>query len=46
MYVGLFLLNAIEWNKNPCEIIPVSKVENIPLHLWITTFIKTKAYFW
>lgn len=38
MYVGLFLLNAIDWNKNPCGIIPVSTVEKALLHLWIAIF--------
>lgn len=45
IYVGLFLLNAIDWNKNPCGIIPVSRVENVPPHLWIAAFFKTKACF-
>lgn len=42
MCVGLFLLNAIDWNKNPCGIIPVSTVEYGPPNLWIATFLKQK----
>ena len=42
MCVGLFLLDAIDWHKNPCGIIPVSTVENVAPHLWIAIFLKQK----
>lgn len=38
MDVGLFLLNVVDWNKNPHGIIPVSTVKNVHPHLWIATF--------
>lgn len=38
MDMALVFLNASDWNKNPCGIIPVSTVENIPPTLVAAAF--------
>lgn len=37
------MLNASDWSKNPCGIIPVSTVENIPPTLVACYFFKTQT---